>query len=115
MLEVKNDPSLVAFCGLYCGACKKYLTEKCPGCVKNEKASWCQVRVCCLEHGYKSCAECKEFDNVFDCAKFNNFFSKLFGFIFRSDRGACIARIKEIGLEAFAREMAEKKMQTIKK
>ncbi len=31
MKEIVSDPKLVAYCGLYCGACKRYLQEKCPG------------------------------------------------------------------------------------
>ena len=50
-----------------------------------------------------------------ECKKFNNFISKAFGFIFNSDRAACIARIKEIGSEGFAIEMANNRMQTIKR
>jgi hypothetical protein len=41
--------------------------------------------------------------------------AKLFGVIFRSDRQGCIDRIKQIGLEAYAADMAEKKQQTIKR
>jgi hypothetical protein len=41
--------------------------------------------------------------------------SKIIGFIFRSDRRAGIMRIKEIGREEFAREMAERGLQAIKK
>ena len=51
MKEIISDPKLVAFCGLYCGACKAYLKERCPGCHDNEKATWCKVRTCCLENG----------------------------------------------------------------
>ena len=115
MSEIKNDPALVAFCGLYCGACGKYKKGACSGCAGNEKATWCKVRSCCLEHEYKSCADCTEFSNAMDCKKLNNFMSKIFGFIFRSDRPACIAKIKEIGVEAYAAEMAEKGMQSIKR
>ncbi|WP_346770571.1 hypothetical protein [Millionella massiliensis] len=32
---------------------------------------------------------------------------KIFGLIFRSDRFGCIDRIREVGAETFAREMAE--------
>ncbi len=45
----------------------------------------------------------------------NKFISKAFGFIFNSDRAACISRINEIGYEGFAIEMANNKMQTIKR
>ena len=28
--EVKTDKELIAYCGLYCGACGKYMNDKCP-------------------------------------------------------------------------------------
>jgi hypothetical protein len=115
MKEMVADPHLVAFCGLYCGACKRYLNEKCPGCHDNVKASWCKVRTCCLGHEYSSCADCKEFNNPNDCKKFNNFISKIFGFIFKSNRAACIDQIKEIGITAHAGKMSELKLQSIRK
>jgi hypothetical protein len=115
MREILAEKNQVAFCGLYCGACKKFLSEKCPGCAKNEKASWCKVRACCLENSHASCAECVTFADPMDCKKFNNFISRAAGFVLRSDRAACIARIKAIGLDAFAAEMAEQKIMTIGK
>lgn len=113
--EIIADKDLVAYCGLYCGACKRYLSGGCPGCDKNEKASWCGVRKCCKENNLENCSECKKFSDIDECKNFNNFFSKLFGFIFRSNRRACIARIKETNKEEFAREMAEKKTHSIKR
>jgi len=115
MKTIEENPELVSFCGLYCGACGKYIAGKCPGCAKNEKASWCAVRKCCSENNLGSCAECTQHADIMECKKFNNFFSKLFGLILRSNRKAGIDRIKAIGKEAFAREMAEKGMQSIKK
>jgi hypothetical protein len=41
--------------------------------------------------------------------------SKAFGYIFNSDRSACFGRIKEIGYDDFAVEMANNKRQTIKR
>lgn len=115
MRTIPIDKALVACCGLYCGACKKYLREKCPGCHENEKASWCKTRLCCIEHSYASCADCTIVDNYVECKKLNNVISKLFGLLFRSDRLACIALIKEQGYESFARSMAEKGTMTIKR
>lgn len=109
------DSKLVAACGLYCGACASYLKERCPGCAANTKASWCKVRSCCLEHSYATCASCKDFPRVQDCKKYNNWIATLFGLIFNSDRKACVARIKEIGVDSFAGEMAEKRTQTIRR
>lgn len=115
MKEILSDSKLVAYCGLYCGACKRYLQEKCPGCHGNEKASWCKVRSCCLSNQYSSCAECKEFSNPNDCTMFNNFISKVFGLIFRSDRAACIQQIKEMGIPGHAEKMAEYKHQSLRR
>lgn len=111
--QIEINKELVAFCGLYCAACRQYLKGECAGCQKNEKAQWCKVRTCCLEKGYTSCADCTI--NVADCKKFSNFVSKMFAFFFNSDRKACIDRIKTIGTEEYAREMAEKGLQTIRK
>ena len=44
----------------------------------------------------------------------NNFIAKLFVLVFRSDRMACLASIKEKGYDDDAREMAEKEIMTIK-
>lgn len=111
--QIKVDKELISYCGLYCAACGKYLNGKCTGCRGNEKLSWCKIRKCSADHGYHTCAECTM--NVVDCKTYSNFISKLFGLIFRSDRKACIYRIKEIGEDAFAQEMKDKQMMTIKK
>jgi hypothetical protein len=109
------DKNLIAFCGLYCGECKAYKSRKCPGCRKNEKALWCKVRRCCLDGGKSSCADCDVFSTASECKKFNNIFSKLFGFIFGSDRQACINMIKEKGYEAYAEEMTKRGKHSLKK
>ena len=44
--------SEIAACGLFCGACPQKSRGKCPGCRDYEKAVWCKVRKCCLEHGW---------------------------------------------------------------
>ncbi len=114
MSDIEANAELVACCGLYCGACKSHLSGKCGGCRENSKASWCKVRSCCMEKHIKSCAECAEFADPRACRKYNNFMSKLFGLIFRSDRAACIAQIKRLGLEGHAKAMAEAGTQTIR-
>ena len=111
--EVKLNVDLISYCGLYCRACRKYLKGKCPGCRENEKASWCKVRSCNKENGFHTCAACST--NVVDCRKYNNFVSKMFALIFRSDRKACIYRIKEVGEMQYVKEMSDKKAMTIKK
>ena len=115
MKEITADTDLIAYCGLYCGACKKYLKGKCPGCIGNEKASWCKIRQCCKEHSYTSCADCQIVTSLGECKKLNNLISKFFEIFFHSDRLACLASIRNTGYEAFAHDMADKQIMTIKK
>jgi hypothetical protein len=115
MAQITADKNMVAYCGLYCGACGKLLKGSCPGCAKNEKASWCTIRTCCIGKKIASCAECTEHKDPMGCKKFNNAFSKIFGLIFRSDRAACVAMIREKGPEQYAQHMAKNGTHTIKK
>ena len=112
MKEITNSPQQIAACGLYCGACKKFLDGKCPGCKENEKASWCKIRKCCQEKGFHTCAECDK--DVKECKIHNNFVGKIFAFLFNSDRAACIHYISKHGEEAFAEKMAKDKQMTMK-
>jgi len=115
MPDIQIDAKLVACCGLYCGACKSYLAGRCKGCHENAKATWCKIRTCCTEKQIKTCAACAEFADPRACTKFNNFMSKLFGLLFRSDRAACLAQIRHLGLDGHAKAMAESRSQTIKR
>lgn len=115
MKEIISDPNLVAYCGLYCGACKAYLKDKCLGCHDNQKATWCKVRTCCIGNQYSTCADCKQFTDPKDCGKFNNFISKVIGIAFRSDRAACIQQIRSIGIQGHADNMTQQRRQTIRR
>lgn len=112
---VENDKDLVAYCGLYCAACNKYQRGACPGCHGNDKASWCRIRSCNMEHNYATCADCKTYPDPQDCKDFNNFMSRIFGFIFRSNRAACIGQIKELGLDGYANMMTESGRMSLKR
>jgi hypothetical protein len=111
--EVTVDKNMVAYCGLYCGACGQYLRGKCGGCAKNEKATWCSIRKCNKEHAWAGCSDCTSFTDVNECRKFNNLMSKIFAFIFRSNRKACVERIKAVGRDKFAEEMAALKKHSL--
>ena len=113
MKKIEVNKELIAACGLYCGACRKYLSDKCPGCHDNDKTSWCKIRSCVKENGYHSCAECRI--DVSECKIYSNLIGKIFAFLFKSDRPACIRYIKELGEQAFAEEMTKHKCQTIKR
>ena len=113
MRTIVSDTQNIAACGLYCGACRKFLAEKCPGCKQNEKATWCKIRSCCKGNKFNTCAECSY--DVRECKLFSNWIGKVFAFLFNSDRSACIRYIKEQGEQAFAEEMTKRKCQTIKR
>lgn len=105
MTNIEVNTELVSFCGLYCGSCGKHKSGKCPGCAKNEKASWCAIRTCNLERNYKSCADCSAEERE-KCKKLNNFIGKVFSLIFNSDRKAGLKMISDIGYTGFAEHMA---------
>lgn len=113
MKEIVANKDLVAYCGLYCGACGSYLKGRCPGCHENTKATWCKIRSCCMESSFLSCADCKEHGDPNQCRHFNNIFSKVAALIFNSNRAACICKIRELGIDGFAEHMAENKKQTM--
>jgi hypothetical protein len=86
---------LIACCGLYCANCGKYRKEKCPGCLKNDKASWCKIRRCCIEKGISNCSQCEEYIYPKDCSKYNNFISGVIEFFTASDRSLCIGYLRK--------------------
>lgn len=105
--EITPKPNLIAFCGLYCANCSKQLKGKCPGCQKNEKASWCKIRSCCMEKNIASCAECQEYIFPNDCKKYNNVFARVIGFVSNTDRSKCIEMIRKEGADKFVLTMTE--------
>jgi len=112
---IKANIKNIAFCGLYCEACGKYKNGKCPGCAKNEKASWCGIRKCCLNNEYKSCADCSTYPDPMKCKLYNNPISRVIGFVLRSNRSGCIEYIRENGYENYAEHMASEGNMTMKR
>ena len=111
--EIKNNPQLIAYCGLYCGACRKYISGKCPSCKQIKGKHWCNIRTCNIDQKFSSCADCSlETPNA--CRKFNNPISKVFAFIFGSNREKCILTIRENGAVWYAAHMAETGQQSLK-
>ena len=114
MKEKLSDRNLVSYCWLYCGACKKYLADKCPGCKNLKKTPfWCTIRDCCINKKYENCAECKEFEDVTQCKKYNGIIMRSLGYLCGSDRLAATKMIKEKGLEKFTEYMKENQLQRI--
>ena len=115
MNDIILDSGPVAYCGLFCGACGSFKKGKCSGCRETTGAGWCRIRICCADNDYRTCADCAEYEDPMDCKKFNNVFSKVVSFFTRSDRGACIKRIKQIGVDGYIDEMSKLGQQSIKK
>ncbi len=113
--QAQTKTGNIAYCGLYCEKCPKLVKGKCPGCAGNEKATWCGVRSCCIEHGYKSCADCTMYGDVSECRQFNSPIAKIFGFVFNSDRAKCVRYIKQNGYGAFASRMDEMNRMSLKR
>ncbi|MBR5350344.1 MAG: DUF3795 domain-containing protein [Prevotella sp.] len=125
MDKITIDRRLIAACGLYCGACRKFLHGKCAECQPSEQDNpdlgnplpsgfqRCKIRKCCVEKGFHTCAECDK--DVKACKTHNNFVGKVFAILFNSDRAACIRYIRENGEQAFAEEMTRRGQQTMKR
>jgi len=105
MENTTKKKNLIACCGLYCGNCSKLKKNSCKGCIENAKASWCKIRLCCIEKNILSCAECEDFPKPSECIKYNNVFSKVIQFVTRTDRELCIDMIKKEGREFFISNM----------
>ena len=95
----------VARCGLVCSTCGAFRRGRCGGC-HSDKPMFvcCPVKACAVEKGCATCADCTDFTDLKACRKLNNFISRIFGLIFRSDRIGGLYRIREIGLDAFKSE-----------
>lgn len=103
MVTTEDKTQLVAYCGLHCGSCGSYRRGRCKSCKGGGGFSRCKVRICATEKSYQTCAECADF---MTCKTLSNFISKIFAFIFRSDRKGNLQGIRELGIEKWASERA---------
>lgn len=81
----------VGCCGAYCGTCRALQDACCKGCKLGYRAGLrdlanarCRIKVCCLNKGYETCADCPEFDS---CETVQGFFDKN-GYKYRKYREA---------------------------
>jgi hypothetical protein len=59
------------------------------------------VKKCATGKGIECCGTCGDFPDLRDCRKLNNFVSKVFGFVFRSNRIGNLEAIRQAGVAAF--------------
>jgi len=98
---------IIAYCGLACSNCGSYTKGRCQSCHSDKPMNRnCKMKACAISNGYVTCADCEEFSDLRECNQLNNFISKVFGFIFRTDRIGNLERIREMGLEVFKAEKA---------
>lgn len=98
---------IVARCGLVCSHCGAHRRGKCRGCHSDRPMfANCPVKACATFHECTTCADCTRYSDLRLCTKLNNFISKIFGFLFRTDRIGNLEQIRQIGLEAFKTQRA---------
>ena len=104
-MSIDSKEFILAYCGLICSECGAYKKRRCKGCHSDKPMHrGCKIKPCAMEKGYVSCAECVEFDNLEECKKLNNFISKIFAFVFRSDRIGNLNHIRDVGIKQFQEE-----------
>ncbi len=104
--DVKPDEH-IASCGLFCSNCGAFKKQKCQGCMVSPMYASCPIRKCAIEKGIITCAECSDFKSprsYKECKKMNNFISKIFGLVFKSDRPGGLATLRDKGKEAYLAE-----------
>lgn len=114
LINIVKDEKLIAYCGLYCGACPRFTKGKCKAC-KDNNPSWCKVKPCNVENNYSSCTDCKQFESVSECKIFNPLLIRFGEFVSQTSRKAGIQMIKEKGRNEFVNHMAENKLVSVKK
>lgn len=105
-MSQSNHEFILAHCGLVCSNCGMYRKGRCQGC-HSDKPMYrgCKVKKCCLDRQLGTCAECDEFVNLRDCRKLHNWVSRIFAFIFRTNRIGNLYRIREVGVDEFRQEV----------
>lgn len=60
-VELAFDPSLVAYCGFYCGGCPTFLSGDCEGCLASHGPGDCYTADCVPARGLRLCGACEQF------------------------------------------------------
>jgi len=70
----------IGCCEAYCKTCKEFCKDKCQGCKigyqdgsRDIKKAKCKMKVCCIEKGINSCADC---ENYTTCEIIQGFYRK---------------------------------------
>jgi len=111
--QMTDNEQLIAYCGLYCKFCPTFMSGKCEGCrINSLKGSVlykkCQVKPCCVENGFFTCADCTVYTSTKECKKYNPLLLKIASWVESSDRSKAIEMIKTKGRTEFAAFMEER-------
>ena len=117
--QTTDNEELIAYCGLYCKFCPTFISGKCEGCrINSLKGSVlykkCQVKPCCVENGFFTCADCTIYASTKECKKYNPLLLKIASWVESSDRSKTIEIIKEKGRAKFLAYMTDRKWVVIK-
>jgi len=112
--QITDNEQLIAYCGIYCKYCQAFTSGKCEGCRSNSAKSAvlykkCQVKPCCIENGFFTCADCTKYASTKDCKKYNPLLLKIASRIEGSNRSKAIEMIKTKGQAEFLAFMEDKK------
>ncbi|MBC8570305.1 DUF3795 domain-containing protein [Zongyangia hominis] len=104
MKDYRRSYPLFSLCGLNCGLCPMRLGGYCPGCGGGEGHQPCAVIRCGRDHGNPAyCYECA----AFPCPRLEEL-SAYDSFLTHRRMIADLQRAKEIGIDAYQLELAEK-------
>lgn len=93
-----------SLCGLNCALCPMHLGGYCPGCGGGAGNQSCAMARCSLEHGgVQFCWECPEYP----CPRYEGF-DDGDSFVPHRSRQQDIAKVRELGLEAYLAQLEEK-------
>jgi hypothetical protein len=111
--QIDKDEKLIAYCGLYCGACPTYIKGKCEGCRGDSSKcavlyKQCKVRPCCADNGFFTCADCTIYASTKECKKYNPLLLKIASWVESSDRSKAIEMIKAKGRACFLTFMTDR-------
>ncbi|WP_274953415.1 DUF3795 domain-containing protein [Angelakisella massiliensis] len=94
-----------SLCGLNCAVCSMHLGGYCPGCGGGAGNQSCAIARCSLEHGgIQFCWECPEYP----CFRYEGFDAGD-SFVPHRNRTQDIAKVQELGLDAYLAQLEEKR------
>ena len=111
--QMADNEQFIAHCGLYCKFCPSFISGKCEGCRGNAAKSavvykQCQVKPCCVENSFFTCADCTLYASTKECKKYNPLLLKIASWVESSDRSKAIEMIKRKDRAELAAYMEEK-------